>query len=104
MARPGSPSLSPVVELNAGLGVSSLIYHRGRLFNEYANDLLLTSFGPDNAARLLRVQIISDAGGYHSLIQPLIKGLGRSLALLETPDGSLLLADYDAGLIYQLSR
>lgn len=97
-----SGTLAPMAEFAPGSVPGPLVFHSGRLFSEYANDLLVADAG--TSPGLVRVEIVSDAAGYHSFLHPFVAGLGRPVSLAEGPDGALYVADGDAGVIYRLWR
>lgn len=97
-----SGTLGPMAQFPLGSVPGHLIFHSGRMFAEYANDLLVADDGASPG--LVRVEIVSDATGYHSFLHPFLAGLGRPVSVAEGPDGALYAADGDAGVIYRLWR
>lgn len=106
-------AIGPMVEFPIGVGASDVLFYSGRQFAEHANDLIVAYSGQPGAPapasgptspRLVRVEIVSDAAGYHSYIHEFISGLQRPLGLAEDPAGALYVSDYDAGVIYRFHR
>ena len=71
------------------------------MFDVYAADLLVALPGQ---GKVVRVEIVSDAAGYHSTVTDFITGLGRPTALVEGPQGEIYVADAAAGVIYRFWR
>jgi glucose/arabinose dehydrogenase len=81
----------------AGSDAAGLIFYSGRRFDEAAADLLVALPGQ---GKVVRVEIVSDASGYHSVIHDFIGGLQRPVALAEGPQGEIYVADAAAGAVY----
>ncbi len=106
-------TIGPMVEFPVGVGASDVLFYSGRQFAEHANDLIVVYSGQPGAPalapgptspRLVRVEIVSDAAGYHSYIHEFISGLRRPLGLAEDSAGALYVSDYDVGVIYRFDR
>ena len=69
--------------------------------SEYAADLLVALPGQ---GQVVRVEIISDAAGYHSVVHDFISGLQRPVAVAEGPQGEIYVADAAAGAVYRFWR
>jgi glucose/arabinose dehydrogenase len=98
---PGSGSIGPMALFPAGSDAAGLLFYSGRMFDEYTADLLVALPGQ---GQVVRVEIISDAAGYHSIIHDLLGGLQRPVALAEGPLGELYVADAAAGAVYRFGR
>jgi len=98
---PGSGSIGPMALFPAGSAAAGLLFYSGRMFEEYAADLLVALPGQ---GQVVRVEIISDAAGYHSVVHSFISGLQRPVAVAEGPQGEIYVADAAAGVIYRFWR
>lgn len=98
---PDSGSIGPMALFPAGSDAAGLLFYSGRMFEEYAADLLVALPGQ---GQVVRVEIISDAAGYRSIVHDFISGLQRPVALAEGPQGELYVADAAAGRVYRLWR
>jgi glucose/arabinose dehydrogenase len=98
---PDSGSIGPMALFPAGSEAAGLVFTSGRMFDEAAADLLVALPGQ---GQVVRVEIISDAAGYHSVVHDFIGGLQRPAALAEGLQGELYIADAAAGALYRLWR
>lgn len=98
---PDSGSIGPMALFPAGADAAGLLFYSGRMFDAYAADLLVALPGQ---GKVVRVEIVSDADGYHSAVHEFIGGLQRPVALVEGPQGELYVADAAAGAVYRFSR
>ena len=113
--KPPQPATPPALALGAHVAALGIDFYRGRMFpEEYRNDALIAEHGSWNRSqpvgyRIMRVRF-SPAG------QPRGKWVfidgwlgkdgsvsGRPVDLEELPDGSLLISDDHAGLIYRVT-
>lgn len=97
----GSGSIGPMALFPAGSDAGSLLFYSGRMFDEYAADLLVALPG---LGQIVRVEIVSDVTGYQVTVHDFIGGLLRPVALAEGPQGELYVADAAAGRVYRLWR
>jgi glucose/arabinose dehydrogenase len=98
---PNSGSIGPMALFPAGADASGVLFYSGRMFEENAADLLVALPGQ---GKVVRVEIVSDAAGYHSTIHDFITGLQRPVALVEGPRGDLYVADAEASAVYRIWR
>lgn len=98
---PDSGSIGPMALFPAGSDAGGLLFYSGRMFDAYAGDLLVAL---PSQGKVVRVQIVSDAAGYHSTVDDFMTGLGQPSALVEGPQGELYVADAAAGAVYRLWR
>ncbi len=98
---PDSGSIGPMALFPASSDAAGLIFYSGRMFDEAAADLLVALPGQ---GQVVRVEIVSDAAGYHSFVHDFIGGLQRPTALAEGMQGELYIADATAGAVYRLWR
>jgi glucose/arabinose dehydrogenase len=98
---PDSGSIGPMALFPAGSDAAGLLFYSGRMFEEYAADLLIALPGQ---GRVVRVRIISDAAGYRSVVHDFIAGLQRPVAVAEGPQGEIYVADAAAGLVYRIGH
>lgn len=98
---PNSGSIGPMALFPAGSDAAGLVFYSGRMFDEAAADLLVALPGQ---GKVVRVEIISDAAGYRSVVQDFIGGLQRPVALAEGPQGEIYVADAAAGVVYRIWR
>ncbi|MEA3337318.1 MAG: PQQ-dependent sugar dehydrogenase [Chloroflexota bacterium] len=109
--KPGEDShtIGPMAELPPGAGASDLLFYSGSMFDEYSTDLLVALAGQagapeETSGKVVRVEIISDVSGYYSFVHDMIGGFGRPVALAEGSDGSIYVADAEAGSVVRLWR
>lgn len=109
-AAPDSGAIGPVATLPAGAGATDLLFYSGRQWPRLTYRLLAAIsglVGGEEAVdpvtlRLVRVEIISDASGYHSTVEDFFVGLQRPFGMAEDTAGTLYISDYDAGAVYRL--
>lgn len=112
--EPPGPTTDPVLEFEAHVAALGIRFYRGRMFPEdYRHDALVAQHGSWNRTdpigyRLVRVRF-DDAGrptGSEVFVDGWLEGddaWGRPVDLAELPDGSLLVSDDHAGLIYRIT-
>lgn len=108
---PPAPILHPVVELAAQARAQGIEFHRGRMFPaSYRHDLLIAEHGSgDGPAPAIRRVRFED--GQPTGTQVFMDGWrgpdgsvwGRPVDLATLPDGSLLISDDHAGVIYRVT-
>lgn len=107
--------VKPKQELGPHVAPLDVMFYTGDMFPEqYKNQALIAEHGSWNRSEKIGYQIsivtFDDAGNSTSY-QPFIKGwlqgedeiLGRPVAFLQMPDGSVLISDDHTGTIYRLS-
>jgi len=113
-ARASADMVPPVVGFGAHVAALGVHFYRGRQFpEEYRTDAFVAQHGSWNRSvpdgyRLMRVKM--DADGKVSGLEPFAEGWlqdrrawGRPVDVKELPDGSLVVSDDYAGLIYRIS-
>ncbi len=98
---PDNGSIGPMATFPAGSDAAGLLFYSGRMFQEYAADLLVALPG---LGKVARVEIISDAAGYRSVVHDFITDLEQPVALVEGPNGEIFVVDAAAGAVYRFSR
>jgi glucose/arabinose dehydrogenase len=113
--EPPGPITHPVVALEAHVAALGVRFYRGRMFpRDYQYDALVAQHGSWNRTepigyRIVRVRF--DAGGRPTGTEVFIDGWlgsggrawGRPVDIAELPDGSLLVSDDEAGVIYRVT-
>jgi glucose/arabinose dehydrogenase len=113
--EPPGPITHPVLSFEAHVAALGLRFYRGRMFPEdYRHDAFVAQHGSWNRTdpigyRVVRVRF--DAGGRPTGSEVFIDGWlgaagrawGRPVDLAELPDGSLLVSDDHAGVIYRIT-
>ena len=84
---PDSGSIGPMALFPAGADAGSLLVYSGRMFDEYATDLLVALPGQ---GQVVRVEIVSDVRGTTAIVHEFIGGLLRPVALRRRPAGRAL--------------
>ncbi|CAA0104008.1 Cytochrome c5 [BD1-7 clade bacterium] len=110
--RPPKGVTPPVFELPAHVAPLGVHFYRGSMFpKSYRNKLLIAEHGSWNRTSKVgyRISTLNIKNEKASDYKPLINGWlqgesawGRPVAFLELPDGSLLISDDKADVIYQL--
>jgi glucose/arabinose dehydrogenase len=113
--EPPQPTTPPALELEAHAAALGIEFYDGSMFPaEYRNDAFVAQHGSWNRTdpvgyRVMRVRF-DDRGqavGQEVFIAGWLRGdgevLGRPVDLEELPDGSLLISDDHAGLIYRVT-
>ena len=104
----------PVLELGAHVAPLGLLFYTGAQFPaEFRNALLVAEHGSWNRSRKSGyrvVRVVLDETGNVVREEPFISGWlegerasGRPVAFLQLPDGSVLLSDDKAGMIYRIT-
>ncbi|MGB6362693.1 MAG: sorbosone dehydrogenase family protein [Thermoanaerobaculia bacterium] len=111
--RPCSDFVPPAVKLGPHVASLGMRFYRGDLFPpEYHGDIFIAEHGSWNRSvpigyRVMRVKLEEGkAVSYEPFATGWLQGTsawGRPVALLELPDGSLLLSDDKAGVIYRIT-
>ncbi len=96
-----SGSIGPMALFPVGSAPAGLLFYSGRMFDEYAADLLLALSG---SGRVARVEIISAAAGYRSIVHEFIGGMQRPIAVAEGSQGELYVVDAASGAVYRFWR
>jgi glucose/arabinose dehydrogenase len=112
---PPAPLVPPVVELGPHVAPLGMLFYTGNQFPAaYRNAVLIAEHGSWNRSekigyRLAKV-VLDDAGAVVSH-EPFASGwlqgdsvTGRPVDLEQLPDGSVLLSDDEAGVIYRISH
>lgn len=109
-ADPKPGAIGPMAVLPAGAGATDVLFYLGQQWPDLTYRLVVAWSGLAQAPsapappspRLARVEIVSDAAGYHSTVDDFFLGLRQPFGLVEGPDGSLYVSDYGAGIVYRL--
>jgi glucose/arabinose dehydrogenase len=113
--EPPAPVTHPVVNFEAHVAALGIHFYRGRLFpDDYRHDALVAQHGSWNRSdpigyRIVRVPF--DANGRPTGTEVFIDGWlgaggrawGRPVDIAGLPDGSLLISDDEAGVIYRVT-
>jgi len=114
-AKPPAPLVPPVAELGPHVAPLGMLFYTGTQFPaEYRNAVLIAEHGSWNRSRKIGYRvtkvILDDAGAVTSQ-EPFASGWlqgervsGRPVDLEQLPDGSVLLSDDEAGVIYRISH
>lgn len=113
MAR-ASEFKKPVQNLGPHVAPLGLIFYTGNQFpEEYKNQILIAEHGSWNRSKKIgyRITMVTFKDGKATSYKPLVTGwlhndervTGRPVALLQLPDGSVLISDDYSGKIYRLS-
>ncbi|MCB9235623.1 MAG: sorbosone dehydrogenase family protein [Bacteroidia bacterium] len=105
--------VKPAQKLGPHVAALGVLFYTGSMFPaEYRNRLLIAQHGSWNRSTPIgyRVMMIETEGGKVQNYQPFVTGWlqgssawGRPVALLQLPDGSVLLSDDEQGLIYRIT-
>jgi glucose/arabinose dehydrogenase len=112
--EPPEPITHPVINFEAHVAALGVHFYRGRMFpRDYQGDALVAQHGSWNRSspigyRIVRVRF--DASGRPTGTEAFIDGWlgqggawGRPVDVAELPDGSLLVSDDEAGVIYRVT-
>jgi glucose/arabinose dehydrogenase len=113
--KPPGPITHPVVNFDAHVAALGIHFYRGRLFPEnYRYDAFVAQHGSWNRSDPIGYRVVHvafDPDGRPSGTEVFIDGWlgsdghawGRPVDLAELPDGSLLISDDEAGVIYRVT-
>jgi glucose/arabinose dehydrogenase len=111
--RPCSDFVPPAIKLGPHVASLGMRFYRGDAFPpDYHGDIFIAEHGSWNRSvpigyRVMRVELEDGkAVSYEPFVTGWLQGnsaWGRPVALLELPDGSLLLSDDKAGVIYRIA-
>ncbi len=115
MLPPPQGTIAPVARFQAHVAPLGIDFYEGRLFpSEYQGDAFVAQRGSWNRSskvgyRIVRVRF--DGAGQVQGVEPFIEGwlqpqervTGRPVDLEELPDGSLLISDDTAGIVYRVT-
>ncbi|MCS6844897.1 MAG: hypothetical protein NZ528_11355 [Caldilineales bacterium] len=109
-ADPAPGAIGPMATFPAGVAAADVLFYLGQQWPDLTYRLVVAWSGLADAPsaeappspRLARVEIVSDAAGYHSTVDDFFLGLRQPFGLVEGPDGSLYVSDYRAGAVYRL--
>jgi glucose/arabinose dehydrogenase len=114
-AEPPGPITHPVVNFEAHVAALGLHFYRGRMFPEdYRHDALVAQHGSWDRTEPIGYRVMHvafDASGRPTGSDVFIDGWlgndgrawGRPVDIAELPDGSLLISDDEAGVIYRVT-
>ena len=86
---------TPVATFPAGTTPAGLTFHDGALW------VALWNGEPPQVAR---VTLVESTEGLSGNVTTFMTGLGRPIDVLPEPSGALLVLDYQAGVVYRVSR
>lgn len=112
--RPSASLMTPAeVELDPHVAALGMIFYTGKMFPKtYQNQIFIAEHGSWNRSKKIgyRVTLVTLKNNKPESYTPFIEGWlqgqsywGRPVDLLVLPDGSLLISDDDAGVIYNVS-
>jgi len=105
---------TPVQELGPHVASLGMLFYTGNMFpDQYKNNIFIAEHGSWNRSEKIgyRVTMVKLNGSEATSYKPFAKGwlqpggavMGRPVALLQLPDGSLLISDDYAGRIYRIT-
>ena len=111
--NPGYDFVAPISELGAHVAPTGMIFYTGNLFQEYKNNIFITLHGSWNRSskvgyKVIRV-VLDDEGNVSEKLDFISGWLknekvsGRPAAPFMMQDGSLLISDDKANLIYRIT-
>ena len=110
----GFSFIDPIAELGAHVAPTGVTFYKGDLFPDFKNNLFITLHGSWNRSSKVGykvIRVVFDSEGNVKEISDFITGwlkdekvLGRPAAPFELKDGSLLISDDKANLIYKVTR
>jgi len=114
MTKTGFDFVDPIAELGAHVAPTGVAFYDGLMFPEFNNNLFITLHGSWNRSSKVGYKVIRislDAEGNMISIKDFISGwlsgddvLGRPSAPFVMKDGSILISDDKANLIYRVAR
>jgi glucose/arabinose dehydrogenase len=100
---------SPIALLPLNAGATGIICHDGAgLPEEYAGNLFVTLWGTfstneEPGRRVMRVELSETPdGGVSGVTTELAAGFGHPIDILEEPDGSMLVLDFEHGQLFRI--
>ena len=112
--NPGFSFIDPIAELGAHVAPTGMTFYNKDMFNEFKNDILITLHGSWNRSSKVGYKVIRvslDDEGNVSKVSDFITGwlqeervLGRPSSTFVMSDGSILIADDKADLIYRITK
>ena len=112
--NPGFSFIDPIAELGAHVAPTGMTFYNKDMFNEFKNDILITLHGSWNRSSKVGYKVIRvslDDEGNVSKVSDFITGwlqeervLGRPSSPFVMSDGSILIADDKADLIYRITK
>lgn len=112
-SRPDKSFTLPVYELPAHVAPLGLTFYRGKMFPpRFRNQIFVAEHGSWNRSRKIGYQVIFMTRTENQITSSTVfisgwlqaeQAWGRPVAFLNMPDGSLLISDDLAGVIYQVS-
>ena len=114
-SRPAEPLVPPVAELGPHVAPLGMLFYTGTQFPAaYRNSILIAEHGSWNRSEKIGYRVVKvtlDAAGKVTSQEPFASGWlkgervsGRPVDLEQLPDGSVLLSDDEAGVIYRISH
>ena len=114
MTNTGFDFVDPIAELGAHVAPTGVTFYSGLMFPEFNNNLFITLHGSWNRSSKVGYKVIRlslDSMGNIIDIKDFISGwlvgedvLGRPSAPFVMKDGSILISDDKAGIIYRVAR
>jgi len=112
--NPGFLFIDPIAELGAHVAPTGMTFYTKDMFNEFKNDILITLHGSWNRSSKVGYKVIRvslDEEGNVSKVSDFITGwlqgervLGRPSSPFVMSDGSILIADDKANVIYRVTH
>ena len=112
--NPGFSFIDPIAELGAHVAPTGMTFYNKDMFKEFENDILITLHGSWNRSSKVGYKVIRvslDGEGNVSKVSDFITGwlqeekvLGRPSSPFVMSDGSILIADDKADLIYRITK
>lgn len=90
----------PIAVLDKHAAVGGIATVSGPLALASAISVLVTEW---NSAKVQRVALKKGRGRYQGSVAPFLEGIARPLAITLAPDRSLLVGDWQSGVIYRIS-
>ena len=112
--NPGFSFIDPIAELGPHVAPTGMTFYNKDMFNEFKNDILITLHGSWNRSSKVGYKVIRvslDDEGNVSKVSDFITGwlqearvIGRLSSPFVMSDGSILIADDKADLIYRITK